>query len=127
MNALSTDLCTRIDSGTAHTLGTDLFDGKMPDSPAACVAVFVGPGFPLEGNFSYREQNAQIRVRGARGDYAGSHATAEALLTYLHPTRNVTIGGTFYSGIRAMGSVEWVGYDDSDRPIWVINVLASRE
>ena len=63
-----------------------------------------------------------FKIRGAKGGYAEAYAVAEVISDYIRSlTVGIVAGDTklcYYSGI---GNIDHIGYDDSDRPEFVVN------
>jgi len=125
------DIATYLDSQQASlTLGTNLFLGRMPDSPDTCVALYeyggsapdntMGTGLPVLQNPS-----VQINVRAAL------YATAESLINSCWGTLegiiNTSLSGTRYNRMTAIQSPFVLERDSQDRVIFVQNFNVTRE
>lgn len=124
------DLATYLDSQQASlTLGTNLFLGRMPDSPDACVALYeyggsapdntMGGGLPVLQNPS-----VQIAVR------AVLYASAESLINLCWGTLegivDMSLSGTRYNRVTAIQSPFVLERDSQDRVIFVQNFNVTR-
>lgn len=124
------DIATYLDSQQASlTLGTNLFLGRMPDSPDACVALYeyggsapdntMGGGLPVLQNPS-----VQIAVREVL------YASAESLINLcwgtLESIIDMSLSGTRYNRVTAIQSPFVLERDSQDRVIFVQNFNVTR-
>lgn len=131
MNPASKDIATIIQSysGTEWILGTTMFVGKEPNSPDSCLTIYDTTNRPpivgVSGSDGAYEFNGiQLRVRGV--DYVVSFGKTNALLSLLNGLHGITIGTTLISSIQAVGSPEFIEFDNKNRPIWVLNLEIQR-
>jgi hypothetical protein len=124
------DIATYLDAQQASlTLGTNLFLGRMPDSPDTCVVLYeyggsapdntMGGGLPVLQNPS-----VQIAVR------AVLYASAESLINLCWGTLegivNMSLSGTRYNRVTAIQSPFVLERDSQDRVIFVQNFNVTR-
>jgi hypothetical protein len=124
------DIATYLDSQQASlTLGTNLFLGRMPDSPDTCVVLYeyggsapdntMGGGLPVLQNPS-----VQIAVR------AVLYASAESLINLCWGTLegivDMSLSGTRYNRVTAIQSPFVLERDSQDRVIFVQNFNVTR-
>jgi len=124
------DIATHLDAQQASlTLGTNLFLGRMPDSPDACVALYeyggsapdntMGGGLPVLQNPS-----VQIAVREVL------YASAESLISLcwitLEGIIDMSLSGTRYNRVTAIQSPFVLERDSQDRVIFVQNFNVTR-
>jgi hypothetical protein len=124
------DIATYLDAQQASlTLGTNLFLGRMPDSPDACVALYeyggsapdntMGGGLPVLQNPS-----VQIAVREVL------YASAESLISLCWGTLegiiDMSLSGTRYNRVTAIQSPFVLERDSQDRVIFVQNFNVTR-
>lgn len=125
MNAPSKDLAILLAaSSTGLTLGTDLFYSREPDGASIAdkiVTVLDTPGLDPATYTTLLAPNAQVRIRGNAGEFDDSFTLAETVRNTLHAVKNTTVGGTRYIHIIATSDLNWLGYDDNNRPLWTIN------
>lgn len=134
MNPPSEDVKTLLaaESSLGLIYGTNLYVGEIPDvgskivAPDRCVAVYDTPGFPPEANYEYERPNVQVRVRGNRGDYLGTHNLGQAIRNTLHGLANVTVSGARYVGIWCSSDLFFLGYDSKHRPTFAVNFRLHR-
>jgi hypothetical protein len=124
------DIATYLDSQQASlTLGTNLFLGRMPDSPDTCVVLYeyggsapdntMGGGLPVLQNPS-----VQVAVR------AVLYASAESLINLCWGTLegivDMSLSGTRYNRVTAIQSPFVLERDSQDRVIFVQNFNVTR-
>jgi hypothetical protein len=124
------DIATYLDAQQASlTLGTNLFLGRMPDSPDTCVVLYeyggsapdntMGGGLPVLQNPS-----VQIAVR------AVLYASAESLINLcwitLEGIVDMSLSGTRYNRVTAIQSPFVLERDSQDRVIFVQNFNVTR-
>ena len=117
---------TLIDSSSATlTLGTNLFLGRLPDSPDLCVAVYqYGGEEPLrtmggDTIASYEKPRIQVVTRAA--GYSTAEALSRTIWGYLDAVLNETLTATPYLRISAIQSPFPMERDVQDRVIFAQN------
>lgn len=134
MNPASKEICQFLEgeSSLGLTFGTDLFFGRMPDSPDLCVTVMDNPGEPpmltyKKGTSNYYYSSVSVRVRSI--DYAEGWDLMFSILEYLHGLSelNSTDNSMYYALIRAMNDPQVLYWDDNDRVTFFINFDIQRK
>lgn len=134
MNPASKDIADFLNDDTALglTLATDLFYGRMPDSPDDCITVFDNPGdgpsLTLDKATSdYYYSSVSIRARNT--DYATGWAQMFNILEYLHGLGqlNAIDNSSYYGVIKAMNDPQVLYWDENDRVIFFINFEIQRK
>ncbi len=118
-----------LQTNSIGTLGTNLFLGKMPDSPDYCVCLYEYEGMaPMQsfgGNpYDVDMPRIQIVVRGARDDYPTARDGAKSIKDILSDITDVTISSTKVLRVASLGSTIPLGLDDKDRPRIAANFQA---
>jgi len=129
MNPVSEDIIDYMESsagGLDFTAGTDIFIGVMPDSPDNCVCIIDAGGYAPQPNYTYLRPSFQVSVRGSRQGYQDAWDDAQTIRDALHGVAGETINSTYYSQILATSDIMFVGNDDNDRPLFIINFEAHR-
>jgi hypothetical protein len=118
-------------SSLALTLSTDLFHARMPEGATFqnVVGVFDngggGPLLAMERTYSdYYYPSVSVRVRNT--DYDTGYVQAFDIMNYLHGQSGIVESGTLYTLIRAENDPQLLGYDENDRPVFVINFEVQR-
>lgn len=121
-------LAARLQSDGVATPGTNLFLGLMPNSPDACVALYEYAGEqPLEvmrDNAATLERpSVQVIVRAGRNDYPTARTLISAVRDSLTEIANETISGVTFLRVNQNSSINAVGTDENDRPMFTLSLL----
>lgn len=108
------------------TLGTNLFLGRMPDTPDVCVGLYeYGGGLPEmtfgSSGIAIDRPRLQVMCRAGRDDYPAARDKAVALRDLLTSITNTTLGAFSVLRIEATQSVNPIGPDEKDRPLVSVN------
>jgi len=107
---------------------TNLFVGKEPDSPDACVTIYDTGGFPpqltLTKGEDYYRSSFQVRVRDRV--YLDAWEMANDIKVLLHGKSHETWNGTSYEVLVCTGEPTMIGYDLSNRVLFTVNFTAQR-
>lgn len=117
------------DLTTVGTVGTSIFAGRMPPTPDLCVSLYNYAGQPPDKVADdYETQGLQIRVRGATltAGWDAAWARANIIFEALHHLTNATIETKAYHYIYATGSVQQAGFDELERPLFVMNFMVQK-
>lgn len=134
MNPACKDIAQFLDEETALglTLGTDLFYGRMPDSPTNCVAIFDNPGgAPMltlkKSTSAYFYSSFNVRVRNIA--YAEGWGIANDIVTFLHGLnqQNCPDGSSYVGVIKALNDPQVLHWDKNDRVIFFVNFDIQRK
>jgi len=107
--------------------GTSLFVGREPVAPDTCVTVYdAGGQDPLPSDLTDFPA-IQVRVRGLINDYEGAMTKAQAVKDALLGLPETTVGTTRYVGITMRGEINFMGYDEANRPSFTLNFQVTRE
>lgn len=104
----------------------------MPSAPDACTSIIDSGGFDDVGGldtgdgFVLERPTVQVRVRGAKGAFVQADGLARRIKQALHGRRNLSLGLSRYISILAQGTVGFAGYDESRRPLFVVNFRTDR-
>ena len=100
---------------------------RMPETPDSVVSIIDQPGSPPERLLEdYYKPMVQILVRGNRNKYSETKAVADSIFGFLYKCGSVLIGTTNYVGFVPTSDMIWLGYDQSDRPVFSMNFLINR-
>jgi hypothetical protein len=107
------DIAEYLEDGAIGTVGTSIFIGHMPETPAACIAVYEYAGSePLrthDGTTIPRPGLQVVARGGVNGEFSTVRAVLQAVEDRIGNLANVTIEGTFYRRIRASQSIAPLG------------------
>jgi hypothetical protein len=110
------------------TLGTDLFYSKSPDvvpADSPIVVVLDSGGFDPEANKerTHFQPTIQIIIAGSPGKYDVGRLIADQIQTAITNAGFVYVSpdGFTYYGSFQMGDINWLGYNENNRPKWSMN------
>ena len=113
---------------TTLTLGTNLFLGRMPDSPDTCVAIYeTGGNAPTDvfgGNTAPPIENAGLMCHTRASSYSDCQSLAVDIMKTLTKVINETLTGTTYYKIEANQSPFGLERDEEERMIFSCNFMA---
>lgn len=130
--ALLEDIATVIDSNSGtFTLGTNLFIGRLPDSPDLCCAVFqYGGEEPLNmmgGDAMPPIEQPRIQVLVRATGYSTAQSTITAIWGYLEAILNENLTGDRYLRVSAVQSPFPMERDAQDRIVFAQNFRVQKE
>lgn len=111
----------------AGTLGTDIFLGRMPETPDVCVTLYEYDGVaPTEAfgsePFMVERPRIQVVCRAGRDDYPTARDKAVQIRDLLAAITEQTISNTRVMRVKALGQVLPLGFDTTDRPTIAVNL-----
>ena len=115
---------------TTLTLGTNLFLGRLPDTPDTCVAIFetggLGPEEIMGGSSlpAFTQPRCQILVRAAA--YADASSLAEDCFKKTTLIDNESLSGVLYLRAAPMQSPFYLERDGQERVIFSCNYQTQR-
>ena len=121
-------LADRLTSASVATVGTNLFIGLMPNSPDVCAALYEYAGSaPLEvlvdNNATLERPSVQVMVRASRNDYPTARNLIENIRNTLTEITNETISGVTFLRVNQNSSINAVGTDENDRPVFTLSLM----
>ena len=126
MTSSADDIAEYLEDQSIGTVGTNVFVGKMPPTPDLAMALFNYAGQPPDKVADdYETQGLQIKIRGATltAGWDAAWVKANAIFEALHGLTNATIETKAYHYIFATGSPAQMGFDELERPLFVINFM----
>ena len=130
MNSPATDIKDMLDASNAAlglTFAVDLFVSEMPELPDECVCIYDTGGFdPASIDERYEYPTVEVMVRGNKMGYVAGWDLAQDIKDVLHKLHDETWNSTKYIGIWCVGDVNYIGYDQSQRPLFSINFRIHR-
>lgn len=128
------DIGTKLAAATISTqdltLGTNLFLGRLPESPDTCVAIYQFAGLsPIDqlGSAAPNLEVPSLQVRCRATSYATAEALANDVWGVLVLILNQTLTSTRYLRIEAQQSPFPLERDTQDRVIFVSNYNVIKE
>jgi hypothetical protein len=127
--ALLDSLGTYLQTQGVGTLATNIFLGRMPDTPDACVVLIEDTGngpMHVLGASAYAIQRPRVRAftRAARNDYPAARTKAEAVRTALGAIRDTTLSGVTFLCVNTTSDLYPVMRDGDDRVMIGIDFVA---
>ena len=124
------DVATYLDAQLSTlTVGSNLFVGRMPESPDTCVTLFeyggASPTDTLGGGLPVME-NPRIQVMTRGATYAATETMARSVWTVLEAIQNSTLSGTRYQRMSAIQGPFPLERDTQDRIVFVQNYVVTR-
>lgn len=129
MNAPSIDIKDYLVSAGigsfAATDGWAIYVSREPVSPDTCITLYDTGGFePHYGGYA-ENPTVQIRVRGAPNGYPAAYNKINEIKKLLL-SGSFVVNNTKYLAWLA-GDIVLIGYDESSRPIFTLNLRLTRE
>lgn len=115
---------------TTLTLGTNLFLGRMPDTPNTCVAIFETAGLSgvdaMGGSSlpAYVRPRVQALVRAAA--YSDASSLAEDIYKQFQKIDNESLSGVYYLRAEGMQSPFYLERDGQERAVFSCNYQTLR-
>lgn len=133
MAGVAEEIVTFFASEGLGTAGTDLFFGRMPDKPDACICVYETGGIAPDPGFGsavvrFESPGLQAVFRGAPLDYDTPRAnakTAAASLAGVEP--QTALSGTVYHWIHRLQEPFLLKTDEKNRHYIAFNCLSEKE
>ena len=124
------DIATYIDAQLAAlTIGTNLFIGRMPETPDQCVVVYeyggTGPTNTL-GTGGAIIESPRIQISTRATNYTAAETLARSVWGVLEGIANKTLSGTLYQRVTAIQSPFPLERDSVDRILFVQNFEVTR-
>ncbi len=121
------DIAEYLEDQLIGTVGTNIFVGRLPETPDTCIALYDYGGSPPDLCWEGDYPSLQVRVRD--DDYLTGWTTANTIKTTLHNLTYQTIETHLYYHIRARHDPEYMGRDANDNVEFVINfeIIKERE
>jgi len=133
-NGAAEDLATQLQTAGAGTIastsGWRIGISYEPDGAGiqdTTITAFDTGGLSPNPKWLLDQPSVQIRVRGAPMGYQAAYDKARECMNALLGLTPATINGTYYAGVVALGDINHISNDESDRPILTLNLRAFRE
>ena len=125
-------LADRLNSASVAITGTNLFIGLMPNDPDVCMSLYEYAGSqPLEvmrdNDATLERPSVQVLVRATRNDYPTARDLIEAARDSLTGITDETISNVRFLRVSALSSINAVGMDDNERPMFTLALQAVTE
>lgn len=116
------DLLVAASVGTfASTTGWNISVGKFPTSPDTSIVCNETGGLSPYPHLRLNFPSVQVMVRGPANGYVAASEKIRAVVDALLGIPSQSLNGDEWQGIRQMGDVSFIGYDESNRPLFTSN------
>lgn len=115
-------------NGGGVVVGTDLFYGTMPTSPAVCASFveYEGRGY-VRRQGGARCEMARMQLLYRAESYEAAVAAIRTMAFVLDNVVNLTLSGTFYQRVEALQPPFFLERDANDRFVFAVNFEITRE
>lgn len=107
--------------------GTDLYVGRLPDLPDACVVCYDTGGESPNPRFLLDYPQVMVKVRGTETGYSAGWLKAKAVKDALLGLPSQDIGSERWVSLSMMGDINFLGYEDKKRPVFSLNFRIIKE
>ena len=115
----------------ALTLGTNLFLGRMPETPENAVAVYepssAPPSYSLGGSGVPDLERPRIQIHVRNTVYATGRSLAYTIWVAMNQIVSETLGTTYWLRVESVDSPHFLMRDANDRPIFNMNFQGLKE
>jgi hypothetical protein len=121
----SKHIATLIENARIASFKKDLFIGKVPDEPDACVTVIDSGGYaPDSSDVKLNYPTVQVRTRGLKGEYTSAYSKLKTIKDLLHDYTEASAesSGERIIGIWALSDILFLGYDENNRSEFTLNL-----
>jgi hypothetical protein len=121
MATLIKDIADYLEDKSIGTVGTDLFVGYLPPTPASAMAVIDTGGTTPDPYIPHKSPTFQVLIRS--DTFTAGKTKLDSVRTELHQLDNVTLqtDQTFVYYILAISEGGHIGRDESGRDLFSIN------
>lgn len=102
--------------------GWQLETGAMPKEPDRIIMLTDTPGVEPNPKYLLDFPAAQIMIRGEVGGYIATRNEGQAVKDILLGITSQDIGGDRLVAINMQGDLGYIGRDENDRPLFVVNL-----
>lgn len=125
------ELATYLQSKGLGTIGTDIFEGRLMDTPDAQIALIDYAGRPSElthdiAGIAYERPRVQVLARSSPDDYAGARTKANGAYKVLE-FANQTLSGVRYLQVTALHPPFLLDRDHQERCVFAFNIDVLKE
>lgn len=123
------DLAAYLVTQGIGTVDVDIYAGKLPDQPDACIALQARGGLAPDIITTIEQPGVRMLVRDVDtpAGMAAANARAYALKLLLHRSVGLVLNGILYHRIDAIGNPQFIGQDQRGRPKYEISFIVTKE
>lgn len=100
---------------------------RSMDSPNQLITIYDNGGTDPNPKWLLDLMDVQIRVRGDRNGYSAAYSRCQTIKDTLLGSVPGTINGTDYIAVYMRGDVNFIQYDENERPIFTMNYQIYRQ
>jgi hypothetical protein len=131
LDELGTYLAANISGATALTLGTNLFLGRLPETPDTCVAIYetggTVPSHTMGGASAPVVERSRVQIVVRSGNYSAGRTLAGDIWDTLEGIADEALTGVRYFRVTAVQSPFPLERDTTDRIIFTQNFDVLKE
>lgn len=121
-------LADKLTAASVATVGTNLFIGIMPNSPDVCVSLYEYAGSPplevmRDNDATLERPSVQVLARASRNDYPTARDLISDVRDSLTSITDETIGNVRFLRVNQNSSINAVGTDENDRPLFTLSLM----
>lgn len=105
----------------AATSGWNISIGRHPTSPDTSIVCNETGGLSPYPHLRLNFPSVQVMVRGAANGYVAANEKIRAVVDALLGAPSQVVNGDEWQGIRQLGDVAFIGFDESNRPLFTSN------
>ena len=109
------------EGGLQEAADYDIYAGPVPPTRDALIGIVRGPGASPNPRWLLDFPSVQVRVRGNKEDYLGTHIKAQAIKDALLGIESVTVNGDRWVSTTMPTDIIDLGRDSSDRQEFALN------
>lgn len=99
-----------------------IFIGGLVPTPDEQIAITDSGGFTPNPRWILNYRSLQVLIRGKEWDYNTAYQKAEAIQDVLLGLTPQTVGTDWWDGITGLGDINFIAYDDKERPVFSLNL-----
>lgn len=105
----------------AATTGWSIQIGRIIDEPDTQIVIFATGGKPSEPKLAIDYPSVQVLVRGSANGYEAARQKIIDVKNALLGLPSQTVNGDRWDSVLAIGDIKGMGYDQKQRPSFVMN------
>ncbi len=105
----------------AATTGWSIQIGRIVDEPDTQIVIFATGGKPSEPKLAIDYPSVQVLVRGSANGYEAARQKIIDVKNALLGLPSQTVNGDRWDSVLAIGDIKSMGYDQKQRPSFVMN------
>lgn len=112
---VSRDMATLLENASVATFGTDMFIGRLPQTPVNCLALYDMQGSPVLHIETALLDQWRVQVIVRNEEYDAGYIVAASIEAALNGRSRTDIGNNRYPGIHRDTTIFFRGFDEQNR------------